>query len=308
MTYVVGEEEGNDDVVVVVPELKLRSEDKYGDYVKLPRKVQGLEPEVLNVLEEELEPSTPRIKCGVFYKWAKFLLLLAFVGVLAAVFFIWIGPFLMDKGVIPVINWERSTFSFPVLTILLFVTMAIFPTLLLPSSPSMWMAGMTFGYGYGFLLIMSAVVIGVSLPYFMGSLFYHKIQRWLEKYPKNASIIRLAGEGDSFNQLRAVVLIRISPFPYIIYNYCAVATDVKFGPYFLGSLVGMVPDVFISIYTGILIKTLADASHGQHYLSAEQIIFNILGFGAAAATAIICTMFAKRRLSSLQLEEGLLLH
>lgn len=40
----------------------------------------------------------------------------------------------------------------------------------------MWVAGMTFGYGYGFLLIMSGVAIGVSLPFFIGSLFHHKIQ------------------------------------------------------------------------------------------------------------------------------------
>ncbi|GMH09470.1 hypothetical protein Nepgr_011311 [Nepenthes gracilis] len=300
MTYV-GKENDED---VRVPELKLKIEDENGDYVKLPR-WEDSEPEDLNLLSEE--PSTPRIKCGFFCKWVKFLLLFTFIGVVAFVFFKWILPFLMDKEVIPIINWERSTFSTPVLAVLLFVTVAIFPTILLPSSPSMWVAGMTFGYGYGFLLIISAVALGVCLPYLIGSLFYHKIQEWLEKYPKNASIIRLAGDGDWFHQFQAVVLIRVSPFPYIIYNYCAVATNVKFGPYFLGSIVGMVPDVFVAIYTGILIKTLADASHEQHSLSAEQIIFNILGFAAAAATTIICTVYAKRRLKRLQMEEELLL-
>ena len=65
-------------------------------------------------------------------------------------------------------------------------------------------------------------------------------------------MIRLAGEGSLFNQFRAVALIRISPFPYIIYNYCAVATDVKFGPYFSGTLVGMVPEIFLTLYTLVL--------------------------------------------------------
>jgi uncharacterized membrane protein YdjX (TVP38/TMEM64 family) len=75
------------------------------------------------------------------------------------------------------------------------------------------------------------------------------MQGWLEKYPKRASILRSAGEGNWFHQFRSVALIRISPFPYIIYNYCAVATNVKYGPYILGSLVGIVPDIFVSIYT-----------------------------------------------------------
>ncbi|GAB2274074.1 hypothetical protein Dimus_008844 [Dionaea muscipula] len=309
-------------VVVVVPERKLRVEDTNGDYVKLPVYAVS-NPLVLNDNavavavavttaregEEEDEASTSRLKCRqlLFCRWVKYLFLFSFVGLSAVVFFKWVGPLLMDKEVIPIINWERTTFSTPVLAVLLFVTVAVFPALFLPSSPSMWVAGMTFGYGYGFLLIISAVAVGVSLPYFIGSVFHRKIQGWMEKYPKKASIIRLAGEGDWLNQFRAVILIRVSPFPYIIYNYCAVATNVKYGPYFFGSLVGMIPDVFIAIYTGILIQALADASHDQHFLSAQEIIFDVLGFAAAATTTVICTVYAKRRLSRLQMEEELLL-
>ena len=80
------------------------------------------------------------------------------------------------QEIIPILNWETSTFSTPVLAVLVFASLALFPTLLFPSSPSMWVAGMTFGYGYGFLLIFSGMAVGVSLPYFVGSLFYHKIQ------------------------------------------------------------------------------------------------------------------------------------
>jgi membrane protein DedA with SNARE-associated domain len=80
------------------------------------------------------------------------------------------------QEIIPIINWETKTFSTPVLAVLVFASVALFPTLLLPSSPSMWVAGMTFGYGYGFLLIISGMAVGVSLPYFIGSLFYRKIQ------------------------------------------------------------------------------------------------------------------------------------
>ena len=71
----------------------------------------------------------------------------------------------------------------------------------------------------------------------------------MDNHPKKASVIRLAGEGGWFEQFQAVALIRISPFPYIAYNYCAVATNVKYGPYILGSILGMVPDVLVAIYT-----------------------------------------------------------
>ena len=49
------------------------------------------------------------------------------------------------------------------------------------------------------------------------------------------------------------------------------ATNVKYGPYIIGSLVGMVPKISVTIYTGILIRTLADASHEKHSLSVPHI-------------------------------------
>ncbi|KAL0296100.1 UNVERIFIED_CONTAM: Transmembrane protein 64 [Sesamum radiatum] len=191
--------------------------------------------------------------------WTKLVLGAVVAGILGAVIFKWVGPFVIEKpseafsslqqGIVPIINWEIETFSRTKLALIIFGSLTIFPSFLLPSSPSMWVAGMSFGYVYGFLLIIGAVSIGVSVPYFIGSLFYHRIQVWLDKYPKKASVIRLAGEGSLFNQFRAVAFIRISPFPYIIYNYCAVATDVKYGPYLLGTLVGMVPEIFVTLYT-----------------------------------------------------------
>lgn len=80
------------------------------------------------------------------------------------------------QELMPIINWEMTTFSTPVLALVIFGSVALFPTLLLPSTPSMWVAGMTFGYGIGFLLIIAGVAVGVSLPYFIGSMFHHKIQ------------------------------------------------------------------------------------------------------------------------------------
>ncbi|PWA72659.1 SNARE associated Golgi protein [Artemisia annua] len=239
--------------------------------------------------------------------WAKLVFVFVFLAALGVCFFLWIGPFLMNKEVIPILNWETETFSKPVLAVLIFASVALFPTIFIPSTPSMWVAGMSFGYGFGFLLIIGGCIIGTSLPYFIGSLFYHKIQGWLERYPKKASILKLAGEGSCFNQFRAVMFLRISPFPYIVYNYCAVATDVKFVPYLLGTIVGMVPEIFVAIYTGIMIRTLADASNDQQSLSAPQIMCTVFGFLLTVATTVVVTVYAKKRLSELQTDEEQLL-
>lgn len=296
----------DDDVVTL---LKIAIEDPKDDYVILnePEGLGGGGGSLASCSSSRCSSSVGGgFWCSLWW-WAKLVLVFVFLAVLGVCFFLWIGPFLMNKEVIPILNWETETFSKPVLAVLIFSSVALFPTIFLPSTPSMWVAGMSFGYGYGFLLIIGGVTIGTSLPYFIGSMFYHKIQGWLERYPKKASILKLAGEGNWFNQFRAVALLRISPFPYMVYNFCAVATDVKFGPYLLGTLVGMVPEIFVAIYTGIMIRTLADASNDQHSLSAPQILCTVIGFLLTIATTVVVTVYAKRRLSELQKDEEQLL-
>lgn len=300
-----------------LPELDLPVTGTHRDYLKLRLSMEDgeeVEKAVAGVAGRGRDldiclprPTESRAMCLRWWVMAASLVIV--VGILAAVVFIWIGPFFMDKEIIPWMNWERTAFSRPILAILLFASVSLLPIFLLPSTPAMWVAGMSFGYGLGFLLIFSGVAIGVSLPFFVGSLLYSKIQGWMDKYPKKASMLRLAGEGDWFNQFQSVILIRISPFPYLIYNYCAVATDVKYTPYLLGSLVGVVPEIFVAIYTGILIRSLASAaSHGPHSLSTSEIVFNVLGLCVTVVTTIVITVYAKSRLKAIQEEEELLLN
>jgi membrane protein DedA with SNARE-associated domain len=77
--------------------------------------------------------------------------------------------------VVPILHWESTTFSRPSIALICFGTIALFPSVLLPSSPFMWLAGMTFGYLYGFLIITVGMSIGMSLPYFIGSAFHCRI-------------------------------------------------------------------------------------------------------------------------------------
>jgi len=92
---------------------------------------------------------------------------------------------------------------------------------------------------------MSWVV--VLLPFC--SHLFADMQLWLEKkWPRQIALIKLAGQGSWFQQFRVAALLRISPFPYALFNYAVTVTEMKFIPYICGSVVGMVPDVFINIY------------------------------------------------------------
>ncbi|CAN6466507.1 unnamed protein product [Victoria cruziana] len=251
----------------LVLDMKLEMEDGNGAYVRLGY-LNDPEPEEFGRQENLLALEKPCRACW----WVKVVFVCLCLLLLVAAFIIWGAPFLIEKVVIPTLDWEMATFSTPVLGFLLFA----------------WTS------------------LGMSLPYFIGSLFHEKIHRWLERWPKKAAIIRLAGEGSWFHQFRTVTLLRISPFPYIVFNYAVVATNVKYGPYICGSLVGMVPEAFITIYSGILIRSLADASHSRRFLSPQQILYNSLGICAAIAATVAVTFYSKRALQTLQSEEDVL--
>ncbi|XVF22687.1 hypothetical protein REPUB_Repub12eG0192500 [Reevesia pubescens] len=198
--------------------------------------------------------------------------------------------------------------------IIIFASLALLSVVCLPSTPSMWMAGMTFGYGNGFLLVMAGVSIGVSLPYFLGSIFHTKILRLLEKHPKLASTLRLAGEGNWLHQFQPVTLIRIVykerrkiVVHFCRFNYAVVATNANYGPYLLGTLVGMVPEVFVALYSGILIRSFEEATQDKKTISTRRIVFNIVGFCASVTATVFIGIQTKRRLDR-QHEEELIPH
>ncbi|XVF26427.1 hypothetical protein REPUB_Repub14bG0015800 [Reevesia pubescens] len=245
-----------------------------------------------------LQPQPPT-RTNKFIWWIKAFVLCVFTVILLLIFLKWGVPFLLEKVLYPIMQWEATAFGRPVLAVVLVTSLALFPVLLIPSGPSMWLAGMIFGYGLGFLIIMVGTTIGMVLPYLIGLLFRDRIHHWLKKWPQTAAMVRLAGEGSWFHQFRVVALFRVSPFPYTIFNYAIVVTNMRFWPYLCGSIAGMIPEAFIYIYSGRLIRTIADVQYGNHHLTAVEIIYNIVSLIIAIVTTIGFTIYAKRALNDL---------
>ncbi|CBI29603.3 unnamed protein product, partial [Vitis vinifera] len=89
---------------------------------------------------------------------------------------------MFEKILLPIMHWEATAFGRPVLAFVLVASLALFPVLLIPSGPSMWLAGMIFGYGLGFVIIMIGTTIGMVLPYLIGLLFRDRIHTgWRRK-------------------------------------------------------------------------------------------------------------------------------
>nr|XP_043621568.1 transmembrane protein 64 [Erigeron canadensis] len=239
-------------------------------------------------------------------KWWIKTLTLSITAIVATLAFLkWGVPFVFEKVLLPMLQWEATAFGRPALAFILIASLALFPVLLIPSGPSMWLAGMIFGYGLGFVIIMVGTTIGMILPYLIGLLFRDRIHKWLKKWPQTAAMIRLAGEGDGFQQFRVVALFRISPFPYTIFNYAIVVTSMRFWPYLCGSIAGMIPEAFIYIYSGRLIRTFADVQYRNHRMTPLEIIYNVISLIIAVVMTVGFTVYAKKSLKELENEENM---
>ncbi|CAN7003002.1 hypothetical protein Bca4012_052051 [Brassica carinata] len=232
--------------------------------------------------------------------WFKALCLCALTLLLTLVFAKWGVPFVFQKVLIPILQWEATAFGRPMLFIVLLLSLALFPVFLIPSGPSMWLAGMIFGYGLGFVIIMVGTTVGMVLPYLIGLMFRDRLHQWLKRWPRQAAVLRLAAEGSWFHQFRVVAIFRISPFPYTIFNYAIVVTSMRFWPYLFGSIAGMVPEAFIYIYSGRLLRTFADVQYGHQRLTTVEIVYNVISLIIAVVTTVAFTVYAKRALRELQ--------
>ncbi|XP_057503010.1 uncharacterized protein LOC130786681 [Actinidia eriantha] len=252
-------------------------------------------------LSDAVQPQTETNKSFIW--WIKAILWCFITILLLLIFMKWGVPFIFEKVLLPIMQWEATAFGRPVLALVLVASLAFFPVVLIPSGPSMWLAGMIFGYGLGFLIIMVGTTIGMILPYLIGLLFRDRIHQWLKRWPQKAAMIRLAGEGTWFHQFKVVAIFRVSPFPYTIFNYAIVVTSMKFWPYLCGSVAGMVPEAFIYIYSGRLIRTFADVQYGNHHMTTVEIVYNIISFIVAIITTVAFTIYAKRTLNELKTVE-----
>ncbi|CAL0334521.1 unnamed protein product [Lupinus luteus] len=269
-----------------------------GEYVRL---VISDEP---GAVENEMLQPQAESRHNSFRWWIK-AFLWCFVTVAVTLLLLkWGVPFVFEKVLYPMMEWESTAFGRPALAFILVASLALFPVFFIPSGPSMWLAGMIFGYGLGFVIIMVGTTIGMVLPYLIGLLLRDRIHQLLKRWPRNAEMIRLAGEGSSFHQFRVVALFRISPFPYTIFNYAVVVTNMRFWPYLWGSIAGMVPEAFLYIYSGRLIRTFADAQNGKHHVTTVEIVYNIISFIIAVVTIVAFTVYAKKTLNELKVAEA----
>jgi uncharacterized membrane protein YdjX (TVP38/TMEM64 family) len=148
-----------------------------------------------------------------------------------------------------------------------FVLIYTIGVLFLPATPFTIAGAVIFGKFHGMLYNLAADTLGASISFYLGRYFLHGVARgfletrmpWLDR--------KAAEEGFS-----VIFYLRIFWFPFIVLNYAAGATRIRFRDFLLGTVLGLLPPVFIFTY---FVGAMRDVL-GTYQRPADLLTFDLL--------------------------------
>ena len=178
------------------------------------------------------------------------------------------------------------------LTISFFIFTIIWILLLGFAGPILLFAGFVYGKWFGILIALSATTVGATLLYILAGLFFrdlvkekleHKFSNLKNLFKKNElfyfTLFRLFGGGGT---------------PYGIQNVLPALFDISIKNYFIGTLVGSAPLMFVSVALGSGIESFIDKNEKLSFfaiVSSPDIYLPILAFLIVVSLTFIFRKF-----------------
>ena len=112
---------------------------------------------------------------------------------------------------------------------------------------------------------------------------YERLLKVLDEYPRGRAVHRALLAGSAARTLLVVTLLRVPPNgPFAMTNLLLAATGVSWGPYLLGSLIGLAPRVAAAVVVGASLSTL-DLRHlergGPAYVTIGLSVAAVIALG-----------------------------
>jgi uncharacterized membrane protein YdjX (TVP38/TMEM64 family) len=151
---------------------------------------------------------------------------------------------------------------------------------LIPASALTLAAGAVFGFAAGSVVVTIGATLGAAAAFLLGrTVLRHRVENFVASRPRLQAVDRaIASEG-----VRLMLLMRLSGFPPFTWiNYALSLTGVRFVPYVLTTLFGIIP--------GVLAFTWAGAA-GAAALAGER---NRIALIVTAAGALLVSVYIAR--------------
>jgi len=172
---------------------------------------------------------------------------------------------------------------------------AIASFILIPGALLTITAGIAFGL-WGFFIVVAGATLGAGMSFLAARyLFREKVETTLSKKP----LFNAINEAIKEEGWKVVGLMRFSPaMPFSLQNWLFGVTAVKFVPYILATLFGIMPGTLLYVWIGSIGANAAEGS-----TSTAKLAFLVVGILATLIVTIFIGKKAKEKLAVHGLDE-----
>ncbi len=159
------------------------------------------------------------------------------------------------------------------LGIIAFVLLYVLVTTLLgPASALTLTAGLAYG-AWGFPLVVVSATLAASVAFLLGRyVARERVTRWINRDARLSALNTAIGA----QGWRVVGLMRLSPMlPYGVQNYLFSVTRIRFVPYVLATLIGIMPATALYVYIGTLGQAVGTAGTLQWVLVLAGLVATV---------------------------------
>ena len=189
------------------------------------------------------------------------------------------APWLQSHGAVGVLLF--------VVAFSVFGGLALLPTYA-PSVLGGWAFGMAVGLAATLAGFVGAAAIGFAIARHLSG---DRLLQVLDEYPRGQALRRALLSGSLRRTLLVVALLRVPPNgPFAMTNLLLAATQVRWAPYLIGSMLGLTPRVAAAVIVGASLSQL-DLRHLERGGSAY------LSIGISLAVVIVLGWMANRALT-----------
>ena len=158
-------------------------------------------------------------------------------------------------------------------------------------TPIALVGGFLFGKWYGAILVISSLTIGSSILYIIAQFFFKKLIKKI--FSKKFSFLEKKFRNQEL--LIMIVYRMIFAVPYAIQNILPALFNIKLKNYFVGTLIGITPSIFImaSLGSGLenIIRLSSNMPSFVTIITSKDIYIPILGF----ISLLIFTFFLRSK-------------
>ena len=181
----------------------------------------------------------------------------------------------LNKNVI--LNYKIENFLF--LSIIFFIFSTIWVLLLGFAMPLLLFSGFVFGKWWGILIVLLSTTLGATLLYVLAGYFLKDMIE--EKLAPKFYKLKKFFEKNDFMYFMSYRLAGGFGTPYSIQNILPILFNMSIKKYFIATLVGSAPSMFVSVTLGSGIESVIDKNEKPSFLnsiSSPEIYIPIIGF------------------------------